>query len=499
MSSSKNRSLSGALIQGSVWAIAIRWGAKFLGLISLGICARILTPADYGLVNMAMVVVGFSQVLVEFGMDAALIRKRDATSGHYDTAWSIKVMQTLLISLIVFSAAPFAAKAYDDSRVMPIMFSVGAAGLVGGLQNIYVVNFRKELDFRRDFLFSFAPRLISFVVSVSAVLTLRSYWGLVLGICAAEVTRSLLSYRLVAQRPRWSLQHWRELTGFSLWYFLDGLAQYAVNHLDRAYIGKAGGSEQVGLYAVGREVATLPSTELVMPIGRALMPTLASLNTQKDRQIAAIQKAIAGVNLIAVPLAVGFALVASEFVRVLFGDKWMGAIPIVAIFSLTAMTSGFRYTAQQTLVVLGYVRVNAVLSWAYAITILVLIIPAFSWQGVMGVAWLYCTWTFVSTAAFGFYLVRLKVLQGSEVWVALLRVIVSATAMFFAVSAAAKYVGGPVLVVLVFKVVLSILVYGGLIYSFWVLAGRPDSSERIILEHVAAAWKKISKPLKRFS
>ncbi|KQP05228.1 hypothetical protein ASF45_11960 [Pseudorhodoferax sp. Leaf265] len=470
-----------------------------MGLISLGICARILTPADYGLVNMAMVVVGFSQVLVEFGMDSALIRSRDATTGHYDTAWSIKVLQTVLISLIIFSTAPFAAQAYDDSRVMPIMFAVGAAGLVGGMQNIYVVNFRKELDFRRDFLFSFVPRLVSFVVSISAVLALRSYWGLVLGICSAEVARSLLSYRLIAQRPRWSLQHWRELTGFSLWYFLDGLAQYAVNHLDRAYIGKAGGSEQVGIYAVGREVATLPSTELVLPIGRALMPTLASLNNQRDRQIAAIQKAIAGVSLIAVPLAVGFALVATEIVRILFGDKWMDATPIVAIFSLTAMTSGFRYTAQQTLVVLGYVRVNAALSWAYAITVLALIVPAFSWNGVLGVAWLYCAWTFVSTAAFGFYMVRLKVLQGSEVWFALLRVVCSATIMFVAVSAAAKYVDASAIVVLVLKVVLSALVYGVSVYSLWVLAGRPDSSERIILGHAAAAWKKISRFANRLS
>jgi O-antigen/teichoic acid export membrane protein len=229
------------------------------------------------------------------------------------------------------------------------------------------------------------------------------------------------------------------------------------------------------------------------------MPTLASLNNQRDRQIAAIQKAIAGVSLIAVPLAVGFALVATEIVRILFGDKWMDATPIVAIFSLTAMTSGFRYTAQQTLVVLGYVRVNAALSWAYAITVLALIVPAFSWNGVLGVAWLYCAWTFVSTAAFGFYMVRLKVLQGSEVWFALLRVVCSATIMFVAVSAAAKYVDASAIVVLVLKVVLSALVYGVSVYSLWVLAGRPDSSERIILGHAAAAWKKISRFANRLS
>lgn len=484
------KSLAGALIKGSGWTIAIRWASKLLGIASLAICARILTPGDYGLVNMAMVAIGLSQVLVEFGLDASLIRNHKADAQHYDTAWSLKIIQSLVIACIIFIAAPIAAHVYDDPRVTPIMLAIGLAGLIGGLQNVYVVNFRKDLNFGLDFLFSFVPRLVSFVVSVVAVVVLRTYWGLVLGICAGEVARTIASYVLTRQRARWSLHHWREMTAFSVWYFLDGLAQYAANHLDRAYIGAAAGPAQAGLYGIGREVAALPNTELVLPIARALMPTLAKLNHEPERQAAAIQKALTGVSLVTVPLAVGFALVASEFVQLLFGEKWLEAVPIVAIFSLTAMTSGFRSTAQQTLVVMGFIRVNATVSWIYALTVLGLMAPVFWWKGTLGVAWLYCTWTFVSTLIFGIYLHRLKILAGRSVWLGIGRIFFAAGCMYLAVTALQPYFGSVPAVSLVLKAAVGAASYALVILALWLLAGRPDSSERIILNLLAKKLKR---------
>lgn len=474
-------SLTGALISGTIWTIAIRWTSKFLGIISLGICARILSPADYGLVNMSMVVVGFSQILVEFGLDASLIRNQTANSSLYNTAWSLRVIQSVAIAAIVAVLAPVAAMMFNDERVMPIMIAVGLAGLIGGFQNIYVVNMRKHLDFRQDFLFSFIPRFVSFCVSVIAVLLLRSYWGLVIGICTAEVVRMIVSYWLVRERASWSLAHWREFVGFSAWYFLDGLAQYAAYNLDRFFIGVLGGARQVGLYGVGREIAALPSTELVLPIGRALMPTLAKLNDAPGRQIAAIEKALAGVMLLAVPIAVGFALIAPEFILLLFGKNWIDAAPLVAILSFAAMTSGFRSTAQSVLIVVGKVKINAMLSWMYAVLALGLLYPVYLYGGVIGVAWLYSAIGFVSMAAFGFCLHRLRLLSGLSIWIQMSRPVLAAALMYWAVTASTPFLPGSLVLGLAAKVMLGASVYAAAILTLWILMGRPESSERMIL------------------
>lgn len=465
--------------------------SKFLGIISLAICARYLTPADYGLVNMAMVVIGLSQVLVEFGLDASLIRNQNATDQHYQTAWSLKIIQSILIAVIIFGLAIPAGEFTGDARVAPIMMCIGAAGLLAGFQNIYVVNLRKHLDFRKDFLYALIPRLISFLVTIVAVITLQNYWGLVLGIVSGEVSRLVTSYVIVRQRATWSLGRWREMMGFSFWYLLDGVAQFSLYQLDRLFVGRLGGAAQVGIYGVAREVAALPGTELVLPIGRALVPTLSTLNSEPERQAQAIEKALAGIMLIAVPIAVGFVLVAREFVLLLFGPKWEDAIPLVMIFSLGAATSGFRSVAQNVLVVLGLVKVSAVVSWIYAALVLACIFPVYRWAGVEGLAWMYNLGSLLVALALAAILRAKKVIYGWTLLQGVLRVAVAVAFMYTGVLTLKPVLPDGLLVATLLKALSGGLLYAVAICALWLMSGRPDTVERVLL-NVA------SKLLRRF-
>lgn len=474
-------SLTGSLLKGTGWTVGIRWMSKFLGVISLAVCARYLTPADYGLVNMAMVVIGFSQVLVEFGLDASLIRNQNATDEHYHTAWSLKIIQSVLIALVIFGLAIPAGEFTGDVRVTPIMMAIGGAGLLGGFQNIYVVNLRKNLNFQKDFVYAFTPRFISFFVTIVAVITLQNYWGLVLGIASGEISRLVTSYLMVKQRAGWSLARWREMMGFSIWYFLDGVAQFSLYQLDRLFVGRLGGAAQVGIYGVAREVAALPGTELVLPIGRALVPTLSTLNSEPERQAKAIEKALAGIMLIAVPIAVGFVLVAREFVLLLFGTQWVEAIPLVMIFSLGAVTSGFRSIAQNVLVVLGHVKVNATLSWLYAVVVLACIFPVYRWWGVEGLAWMYNLGSLLVALALAAVLRTKRIIQGWTLLLGVLRVTLAVAFMYGGVVALAPFVPDHLLLSLLFKALSGGLLYALAIFALWRISGRPDTVEQVLI------------------
>lgn len=474
-------SLTSSLLRGTGWTVFVRWISKFLGIISLAICARYLSPEDYGLVNMAMVVIGFSQVLVEFGLDASLIRNHNATDHHYHTAWSLKIIQSVLVAMIIFGLAIPAGAFTGDERVPPIMMCIGAAGLLAGFQNIYVVNLRKRLDFRKDFLYVLIPRLTSFLVTIVAVIALENYWGLVLGIVSGEFSRLLTSYVLVRQRATWALGRWRELLGFSFWYLLDGVAQFSLYQLDRLIVGRLGGAAQVGVYGVAREVAALPDTELVLPIGRAVFPTLSSLNGEPERQAQAIEKALAGVTLIAVPIAVGFVLVAREFVLLLFGPKWEEAIPLVMIFSLGGVASGFRSIAQNVLVVLGQVKVNAMLSWIQAVVVLACIFPVYRWAGLEGLAWMFNLCSFLVALALAGILRAQKIIYGWTLLLGVLRVAIAVLIMYFGVLALAPFLPANLLVAMLVKALAGGLLYGAAISALWLLSGQPDTVERVLL------------------
>lgn len=487
-------SLTGSLLRGTGWTVGIRWMSKFLGVISLAICARYLTPDDYGLVNMAMVVIGFSQVLVEFGLDASLIRNQSANEQHYNTAWSLKIIQSVLIAMMIFMLALPAGEFTGDARVTPIMMCIGAAGLLAGFQNIYVVDFRKRLDFQKDFLYAFIPRSASFLVTVVAVVTLQNYWGLVLGIASGEVTRLVASYVMVSKRASWTLRRWREMLGFSLWYLLDGVAQFSLYQLDRLIVGRLGGAAQVGIYGVAREVAGLPSTELVLPMGRALIPTLSTLNSEPERQGQAIEKALAGVMLVAVPIAVGFVLVAREFVLLLFGPKWEEAIPLVMIFSLGAVTSGFRSIAQNVLVVLGQVKVNAMLSWIYAAVVLACIFPVYRWAGLEGLAWMYNIGSLLVALALAGILRTQKIIYGWTLLLGLLRVAIAVAFMYIGVLALAPFWPDQLFMAMMLKALSGGLFYVLAIYFLWMISGRPDTVELVLLKLVYKMLDRIRSP-----
>src|SRR5258706_13079989 len=87
-----DRSLAGHVIQGSAWMIAWRWGVRLIGLLSTVILARILTPSDFGVIAMAMVLVGFLEVLTDTNANLALIKTKGLDRAHIDTAWKIQVI-----------------------------------------------------------------------------------------------------------------------------------------------------------------------------------------------------------------------------------------------------------------------------------------------------------------------------------------------------------------------------------------------------------------------
>lgn len=444
---------------------------------------------------MAMVVVGFSSILVQFGLETSLIRKANPSAALYNSAWSMRIIQGAIIALIIIVATPIAQYFYKDDRVAPIMIAVGLAGFIGCLENIYVVNFRKQLNFKTDFIYSVIPRFTSFLAAVMSVVILKSYWGLVIGICVAELARTITSYLIIKQRARWCLSEWRELFSFSGWYMFRGFGEFLSFEFDRFILGSLGGARPTGIFSVAKEVASLPATEIVIPIGRALTPTLAAISNQPARFSAAVEKAITGTMIIAAPAALGFALISHEFILILFGAQWIEATAVLAILSISAIVSGFRDTTANVFMISGNIRTTAILSWVQASLILSLFYPAYQMGNLLGVAWLYVFSNFIISVIYARYLIKLELIKGNSLWFGVLRPVASALLMYLTVYEISPYLSEYTnIAAMSIKVALGIFVYSTALLSLWALMGKRDSSERILLE---MGLKKINSVIRR--
>ncbi len=479
-----NISLSGKLLSGAVWSISIRWTSKLLGIISLAICARVLSPADYGLVSMATVVVGFASILVELGVETSLIRSQTNSNDLFNTAWSLRIIQRGLIALCVLVSAPIAADIYDDQRITMIMIAVGLAELFCAFENIYTVKLRMNLNFRGDFLYMAVPRFASFSAAVSSVLILETYWGLVIGICTTEVIRTLISYLIVKERPRWTLVAWRSIFNFSSWFMLRGLGEFLSAESDRFILGVLGGPKSTGIFNAAKETASLPLTELVFPIGRALVPTLAKLSSDQNRQKLAISKSIPGTIIIAAPASFGLVLVSNEFVTLLFGDKWSEIIPIISILCLSGIPYALRETSAGAFILYGHIKTAAQLSWINAIMILFLFYPAYINYDVSGIAWLYVISQLITSLLCIAALRKFDIISTLPLIKDLWRPIFSAVIMFLSIKYIFDHSTLSTTLSLFIKILTGSIIYTTSLISLWFAAGKPESSEKVLITKI---------------
>jgi O-antigen/teichoic acid export membrane protein len=158
------------MARGAAWMVLMRLVIRAAGLVNMVILARLLVPEDFGLIAMAMLVVGAIDIVSEFNFDVVLIKKQAASRADYDTAWTLSIIRGAVVCLLLIAVADPAAELFDEPRLAAVAAVLALSPLLLGLQNIGVVDFRKRLDFRRDFLLMAGAKVVAVVVTVGLAL-----------------------------------------------------------------------------------------------------------------------------------------------------------------------------------------------------------------------------------------------------------------------------------------------------------------------------------------
>lgn len=480
MPDKKEQSLTSKVIAGAGWAVSMRWAIKLLGLVSSAILARILLPEDYGLVAIAMIALGLTQVLFEFGVETALVQNHEATKEHFNTAWTIRIIQSMIVAVVLLVFAPLSADFFDEPRMPLILQLVSLSVFIQGFENIGVVVFRKELQFGRDFQFYVLRKLVGVVITVALAYYLRSYFALVFGMIAQSIVNVAYSYRVVEFRPRLSLSAFGDLWNFSKWLVVKGVSDYINEHGAIMFLSKLTTVRMLGLYKWGGELSNMSTSEIVYPMLRSLMPGLVKVKSERERLEAAFLTSTGMIAIIAIPLGLGFSGVSAEFIPFFLGggDKWSGVIPIAQILAYAAVLQSLYIVAVDMLIVIGHIRLTAYLSWSRTILVLSLMYPAFQFQGVVGVAATQVLIGVLATGAIYALLVSRLDMRPSKVLAIFWRPAVAGALMFSLLYPLDGSIFGVLVVALVAKVLLGALIYSLALGALWWVSGRPESAEK---------------------
>ncbi len=488
-------SVGRGIAKGAAWMVLLKLVERSIGLVSTLILARLLVPADFGLIAMAMSFAAVVELLWTFGFDSALIQNHSPDRRLYDTAWTLNICLGLTVACGLAAVAYPAAAFYGDPRLVPLLLCLAVGSMFQGFENVGVVAFRKELRFGMEFGYQLARKLSGFVVTVPLAFILQSYWALVAGIVAGRIASVAISFAAHPFRPRFSLHARESLFGFSKWLFLSS-ALYAVQSRTQDFvIGKISGPGALGIYNISHELSTLPTSEVVAPINRAVFPGFAKLAADPQALIQSYLRVLGITALITLPAGLCMASAAPWIVPILLGPKWLDAIPIIQILAIYGSMASLGSVFGPTFMALGRPRMLTV----FTLLNVSLFVPLVAWgaieHGVLGAAWasLAVVLVMVPTShAVAARVLKLPLLQVlAQVW----RPALAAVALFFVVDALVQVLGtnGNALVLLprlLLAGAAGVSAYIAVLLGLWALSGRPDSAESLVLTELRTRLKR---------
>ncbi len=478
--------LRASVILGTAWAVALRWFIRLIGIANVAIVARILAPADFGLLAMATLVIGLIEMWLAFGVDSALIQNADADREDFDTAWTIRFLQGVVIAAVVVASAPLAQAYFREPRLGPLLWALSLGVLVSGLTNIGVVQFTKNLEFGKDFRYRAISKLISFAVGVGAALWMRNYWALAVGIVGGYIASCIVSYVVHPYRPRWSLKRWRKLWSFSQWMLLMNVLGYVAQKADEVLVGRYLSATQMGFYSVASDIGLMPSAELAAPVNRVLFPAFSRLQSEPGRLAAAYCNALAMVAAVTVPAGAGLALVAHQVVALLLGAKWGPAVPMLQILAVGGIVRSLASSGSYLLMSIGHPRLSASTATAsLAIFGAGAAIALAEGGGASGIAWAKLASGVFATIMTAGYVVHFTAVRLRDLLRSIARPVLAAAAMSGALMAMPQ-LALPLAVGLAINIAVGAAVYALALGATWWLAGRPDGPERTIVEFLQA-------------
>jgi PST family polysaccharide transporter/lipopolysaccharide exporter len=385
---SRGGDLKQQTIRSTIWVGLSTVCVGSLSLVKSVILARLLTPDHFGLMAACMVVIRAIEVFTETGLGAALIQRRGNVADALPTVYTISVVRSLSLAVIVVASSPFVAEFYEKPELSSLLEVLAVGLLVGGFGNVNAIVAQKELNFRPLFYLQQAVAVMDFVVTVVLAFWWRDVWALVVGHVAKAFIGVPLSFLLLPGRPvlGWGTQIAKELLTYGKYITGLTIVVYVTTEIDNVVIGKLLGMEALGVYVVAYMLANLPATHIAKVVASVLLPAYSKLQDDRSALHSAYLRATQLVSTLAVPLAVGLAVLADELVATVYGSKWMGAadvLPVLCLFgALRAVSSinGYVFNA------VGRPNVPFYLNLAKLVVIAAMIVPATRTYGLMGAA-----------------------------------------------------------------------------------------------------------------
>jgi len=320
----------------SALEIIARYGVQFVAMLVL---ARLLTPADFGLIAMLLVFTTLAALLVDGGFGTALVQRQHTTDNDETTVFLTSLGMAVVLAVILWMAAPAIAAFYSQPTLTPLTRLLLFVLPLSALAAVPDALLTQRLDFRARANSEIIASLCSGVLAVALAWQGFGVWSLAWQAIAAIGLRALLLWLFSGWRPRgrFDTSSFRRLFRFGGYMLMANLLNTFSIRLQSLLIGRMFDSRALGYYTLAQNTEQAPAQFMSGVLNRVGLPVLSTVADQPAKLVGALRLSLRVAIFVFVPCMMGIAVVAHSLIIVLYGSRWTPAAPLLSVLAIAGM------------------------------------------------------------------------------------------------------------------------------------------------------------------
>jgi O-antigen/teichoic acid export membrane protein len=332
------------VLRGVGWKFASQTFLQLSRIVIGVVLARLLTPHDYGLAAMALVFSSLVLVFSDLALGAALVQRRTLSEQDRSTVFWTGLGAGLTFTLIGVGLSWPLAWAFGEPDVQPLFAALSLSFLVNSLGTTQKALLTREMNFRSVELRLIVGTLGGGLVGIALAARGFGPWAIIGQQLALAALATALLWLVSPWRPRltFSGASLRRLGGFSGNVLGTRLFYYLHENAASLLIGRFLGAGAFGLFSVAYTIILTPFSRIAIPVGEVLFPAFSRLQDEPERVARMWVRGIRILAALCVPATAGVVIVAPELVRVLLGERWEDAVPVLQILAWVGLLQALQ-------------------------------------------------------------------------------------------------------------------------------------------------------------
>ena len=323
-----------------IWDFTGKLASNGMGFIITIFLARLLEPAEFGLIAMVMVVIGMAAVFSDSGLGVALIQRRRVLPIHYSSVFYFNIFVAIFLTLVTFFSAGTIAEFYNNEELIPLAQVMSISFIINAFSSVQSTRLRKELNYALLTKIGLASSLVSGIIGITLALNDAGVWSLVVQTLTAGIITNILLWLTSKWRPSlsFSLKALMQLWTFGFHVFLVNLMDTVFTRLDVLIIGKLFTPDILGFFSRAKSLNQMIISYASGSLMAVLFPVLSKIQKDLPRFQHIVLKAFGIISFIVFLLLGMFYLISKELIVLLFSEKWLPSVDYFKILVLTGFS-----------------------------------------------------------------------------------------------------------------------------------------------------------------